>query len=98
MITSQSLSLKHIVVQGKGNIVSDMGGEMVMLSVSNGKYYNLGEMGGEIWEMIESPTVINELISKLMDRYTVEKSQCEEEVLAFLALLQNEKLIQIQEL
>ena len=34
----------------KGNIVSDMGGEKVMLSIENGKYYNLGEMGGEIWE------------------------------------------------
>lgn len=97
MITNQRLSLKHIVGQGKGNIVSDMGGEKVMLSVSNGKYYNLGEMGGEIWEMIEKPTLINELISKLMDQYNVGKSQCEEEVLSFLELLQNEKLIQVQE-
>ena len=29
-----------------------MGGEKVMLSVKNGKYYNLGEIGGEIWELI----------------------------------------------
>lgn len=97
MITNQRLSLNHLVSQGKGNIVSDMGGEKVMLSVSNGKYYNLGEMGGEIWEMIESPTVINELISKLMNQYNVEKSQCEEEVLSFLEVLQNDNLIQIQE-
>lgn len=97
MITNQRLSINHIVSQGKGNIVSDMGGEKVMLSVSNGKYYNLGEMGGEIWEMIEKPTVINELISKLLDQYKVGKSQCEEEVLSFLELLQNEKLIQVQE-
>ena len=30
-----------MIVQSKGNIVSDMGGEKVMLSVNNGKYYQL---------------------------------------------------------
>lgn len=46
MIKSQTVSLNDYFVQGTGNIVSDMGGEKVMLSVLNGKYYNLGEVGG----------------------------------------------------
>ena len=28
-----------------------MDGEKVMLSINNGKYYNLGEIGGDIWEL-----------------------------------------------
>jgi len=32
----------------EGNIVSNMDGEKVMLSIKNGKYYNLGEIGGFI--------------------------------------------------
>lgn len=97
MITNHKLLFKHMVVQGKGSIVSDMGGEKVMLSVSNGKYYNLGEMGSEIWDLIESPIKIEILIAKLINQYNVEKSQCEEQVLDFLELLLNEKLIQVQE-
>ena len=31
-------------VQKEGNVVSDMDGEKVMLSIHNGKYYNLGEV------------------------------------------------------
>ena len=44
-------------MQVKGNIVSDMGGEKVMLSVNKGKYYNLGEIGGDIWELIRKISV-----------------------------------------
>ena len=36
------MSLKSVVSQVEGQIVSDMGGEKVMLSIPNGKYYNLG--------------------------------------------------------
>lgn len=97
MITNQKLLLNRIVVQGENNIVSDMGGEKVMLSVSNGKYYNLGEMGGEIWEMIASPIEIEELIINLINQYDVERAQCEEQVLFFLELLYKENLIHLHE-
>ena len=46
MIKTKKISCNHLVVQSPGNIVSDMDGEKVMLSVHNGKYYNLGEIGG----------------------------------------------------
>ena len=51
MIKNQNISLNQTLSQVKGNIVSDMGGEKVMLSVNNGKYYNLGEIGGDIWDL-----------------------------------------------
>ena len=47
MIKTKQISLQNMVAQIPGNIVSDMGGEKVMMSINNGKYYNLGEIGGE---------------------------------------------------
>ncbi len=78
------ISLAQTVIQVKGNIVSDMGGEKVMLSIENGKYYNLGEMGGEIWELIQDKITVNEIIVTLLSKYDVEKSVCEEQVVTFL--------------
>ena len=46
MMEVKQISLQDLVVQIPGNIVSDMGGEKVMMSINNGKYYNLGEIGG----------------------------------------------------
>ncbi|MEH7510936.1 lasso peptide biosynthesis PqqD family chaperone, partial [Priestia megaterium] len=55
MIKSEQILPKHVVTQSEGNIVSDMGNEKVMLNIENGKYYNLGEIGGDIWESISKP-------------------------------------------
>nr|WP_035177912.1 lasso peptide biosynthesis PqqD family chaperone [Alkalihalobacterium bogoriense] len=88
------LTLSNTVVQGQGNIVTDMDGEKVMLSVAKGKYFNLGLMGGEIWELITTPTSITDIVSRLLIDYDVEKEVCEQQVLSFLNQLQSEGLIE----
>ncbi|MRH42714.1 lasso peptide biosynthesis PqqD family chaperone [Aquibacillus halophilus] len=95
MIEHQAVSLNQIVKQGEGNIVSNMDGEKVMLSIHKGKYYNLGEMGGEIWEQIKDPTSVKELIESLLSQYDVEESECRDQVISFLGMLANEELIQL---
>lgn len=97
MIKNQTLSLQDVVVQGKGNIVSDYGGEKVMLSVHNGKYYNLGEIGGKIWDSIETPIAVTQLVDSLVADYEVDQSECEQQVISFLTNLMDEKLIGVEE-
>lgn len=97
MVKTLQISTGHIVTQGEGNIVSDMDGEKVMLSIENGKYYNLGEMGGVIWDLIKSPTSINQLVNSLLAQYEVEQSECEEQVMTFLKMLHEEGLIKVEE-
>ncbi|WP_316569587.1 lasso peptide biosynthesis PqqD family chaperone [Neobacillus sp. YIM B06451] len=94
MKVDKLISLDETVVQRNGNITSDMGGEKVMLSITNGKYYNLGEIGGEIWGLIESPIQIRKIVDQLTDSYNVENSVCQEQVLVFLEQLFNEGLIE----
>ncbi len=94
MIQNYNISVNHFIAQGKGNIVSDMDGEKVMLSVHNGKYYNLGEVGGKIWDLIEAPTLVTQLVASLVSEYDVEQIECEEQVVSFLELLLEEGLIE----
>jgi hypothetical protein len=95
-LSIDKISLDSIIVQSPGNIISDMDGETVMLSIDNGKYYNLGEMGGYIWNIIKTPSSFNELISKLTNEFDVEVIECEKEVIPFLELLLKEKLIMLE--
>jgi hypothetical protein len=92
MITNQ-LDTKYS--QSPGNIVSDMDGEKVMLSVSNGKYYNLGELGGEIWELMKEPITIQELVTTLQSQYNVAPTDCKEHVTDFLSQLLEQGLVSI---
>lgn len=91
------ISTSHIITQGEGNIVSDMDGEKVMLSIQNGKYYNLGEMGGVIWDLIKNPITINQLVNSLITQYEVEQRECEEQVMTFLKMLKEEGLIKVED-
>lgn len=93
MTKYHDLSLNHTIVQGEGNIVSDMDGEKVMLSVHNGKYYNLGEIGGRIWDLLELPTPVSDLVTSLVSEYDVERVQCEAQVISFLEGLLAEGII-----
>ncbi|NOU97349.1 lasso peptide biosynthesis PqqD family chaperone [Paenibacillus sp. LMG 31456] len=97
MIKNQGISLNDFIVQGSGNIVSNMGGEKVMLSVQNGKYYNLGEMGGIIWDLIKEPISVTELVTTLVSEYDVDQITCEGQVISFLEHVWKENLIQLGE-
>lgn len=91
----RKVSLYCVVNQNEGTIVSDMDGEKVMMSVRNGKYYNLGRMGGEIWELIKSPVEVERVVSILMSQYDVAQNDCENQVLSFLEGLYKDELIQV---
>ncbi|MFE4121375.1 lasso peptide biosynthesis PqqD family chaperone [Priestia sp. YIM B13486] len=95
MIKSDQILPKHVVIQSEGNIVSDMGNEKVMLNIENGKYYNLGEIGGDIWESISKPTQVNELVNHILKKYDVQTDKCEEEVISFLDNMYQENLIEL---
>ncbi len=93
MKTYEVITLEDIVTQVEGNVCSDMDGEKVMLSVKNGKYYNLGETGGFIWDLIEKPIKVNEIIEKMKAIYDVNDQDCEIQVRSFLESLIGEGLI-----
>lgn len=95
MLIKEKILLDSKVVQTSGNIVSDMDGEKVMLNIDNGNYYNLGEIGGIIWEMIKEPISIERLIYMLMEEFDVEKKDCERHVISFLTNLSSERLIKV---
>ena len=87
------LSVNDVLVQCEGNIVSDMDGEKVMLSVQKGKYYNLGKVGGDIWNTLGTPSSIKEIINTIQTAYEVQADICEQDVISFLQLLMDEELI-----
>lgn len=96
MRETQNMSLDSVVKQVEGNIVSDMDGEKVMLNMEKSKYYNLGEIGGTIWERIESPVSIQALIDTLTNDYDVDQNECEADVISFLGQLLQEGLIHVE--
>ncbi len=93
--TKITIEMTSTVEQTPGQIVSDMNGEKVMLSVANSKYYNLGVIGGDIWGIIKDPITIEKLVNKLLDKYDITQEECQKQVQSFLLTLKKEGLIKI---
>lgn len=65
-------------------MTADMNGDTVMMDIETGKYYNLGAVGGRIWELLENPMTVNQLADNLITEYSVSREQCISDTLPFL--------------
>ncbi len=76
-----------ILSRREGLMTADMDGSAVMMDIMTGKYYNLGEIGGRIWELLEEPMTLAALVKKLTDEYDVSAAQCRADITPFLNTL-----------
>ncbi len=79
----------------KEHLYSDLNGEAVILSMKNGKYYGLNEVGKTIWNSIKEPTNLAQIQARVMSEYEVDENVCYGEVLSFLHKMLREELIEI---
>lgn len=82
-----------ILSRRMGLMTADMNGSAVMMDIMTGKYYNLGEVGGRIWELLEDPTDLGTLIGKLTAEYDVSADRCRADTLPFLEKLISQGLL-----
>ena len=83
------------VQRNKEMVTSNIDGEIVMMSVESGEYYGLDEIGSRIWEIIENKIKVDELITRLLDEFEVDKTICENDTLDFLNELLSKNLISL---
>ena len=65
-------------------IAANMDGEVVMMDIMSGKYYNLGTTGGAIWNLLESPKTLDELVNALTSKYDVDRATCKAQTEEFM--------------
>lgn len=75
------------IIAASDQISSDVDGEAVILSLTNGVYYGLDEVGARIWGFMQEPVSITSLVELLLEKYDVDARQCEHDVRALLAEL-----------
>jgi len=74
-------------------LTSNIDDEKVMMSIQYGEYYGLGKTGSFIWDTIEIPIKVSELLELIVQKYDVEKEKCLDEIIPFLNDLLEKELI-----
>ncbi len=82
------------IIQRKPDLLyNEIDGEVVMLNIENSEYYGMDQVGSRIWELLEKPVSMKQLISRLTKEYEVNEQQCTEDILTFLQDLIGKNLI-----
>jgi hypothetical protein len=92
MLTSNS-----IIQRDSDVLVAEAGQDLIMVSIATGYYYGLSDVGRKIWDAIEHPKKVSDLIDDLRSSYHVSPSSCEEQTLTFLETLLAEGLLKVNE-
>ena len=87
------LDLNTKIQQNKKILTSDVDGEKVMMSIMKGEYYGLGKTGTFIWDLLEEPIKINDIINRITERFNVNKEKCYNDIIPFIKDLIEKELV-----
>jgi len=91
-----NLSLDTAVCASPQQVSCDVADEAVLLSMRDGEYYGLNEVGASIWRLIQRPRTVLELRDLLLEEYEeIEASECERAVVSFLTEMIALKLVDV---
>jgi hypothetical protein len=90
------LSIDSVVQRSADVIAAEAGQDLVMVSIENGFYYGVSDVARDIWETLERPMRVSDLLDNLAASYDVDRSSCEEQTFCFLEELLAEKLLQVR--
>jgi hypothetical protein len=97
MKSKAKLTPDHVVQRVPDQIAAVVDDDIVMVNVETGYYYAVADVAREIWEAIERPTKVSDLIDDLTASHNVERSTCAEQTLAYLESLLAERLLQVSD-
>jgi hypothetical protein len=91
------LTLNAIIQRDPEVIAAEADQDLIMVSVATGCYYGLSDVAREIWDAIERPKRISDLIDDLTANYKIDPISCEQQTLSFLEALRDEGLLQVKD-
>jgi hypothetical protein len=91
-----TITLESTVVRSADQVSTDLGDEIVILDLQSDEYFSLDGVGSRIWEMIETPITVRQILAAILKVYDVEPAIAERDLLAVLSEMAQEGLIEVQ--
>ncbi|EHK2389211.1 lasso peptide biosynthesis PqqD family chaperone [Clostridium perfringens] len=92
-MVSKLISLDSIVSQKEDVDVTELNKEKIMMDLDKGKYFMLNETGSAIWDTINEPKSVSEIIESIIKEYDIDRETCESKVLEYLEKLRHEEIV-----
>jgi hypothetical protein len=77
-----------------GLVASEVNGEVVILSIDSGHFFQLNAIGSRIWDILEAPRTLGEICSAMCGQFDVEAEACRTDVFAFVQQMRDKGLLE----
>lgn len=72
-----------------------MDGDTVMMSIDRGEYYGVTGVGTRIWELLENPTSLAQVITTISAEFEVDEATCQADAERFIQELMDNGMVSL---
>lgn len=84
MVSAPALSIDTVVQRTRRVDFTPLDDDWLAIDAESGFCYNLNEVGGRVWRLIEPPTAIRDVCRQLAREYNVTEATCQADVFELL--------------
>ena len=91
-----AVTVNSVVEANSEPLAAPLAGGLVILQVEADRYYNLNELGTEIWQLIQQPVTVAEIVERITATHDVDAARCEADIVALLQDMARARLISVR--
>lgn len=92
---SASLPLDAAAVATPDQLSTRLGEEVVILGLRDSAYYGLAEVGARIWDLLQTPRTLADIVDILVAEYEVNAERAADDLRMLIGQLQSRGLVAI---
>jgi len=84
-----------IISRSPSVITTEVNGEVVMMSIEQGQYFGLDDIGSDIWKRLDPPCAFADLIDRLAADYDADRASIAADVRALLETMAERDVVRL---
>jgi hypothetical protein len=84
-----------LITRSPAVLAAEVDGEVVMMSIEEGRYFGLDDIGSDIWKRIDPPCLFAELIDRLTADYDADRAVIAADVRALLLRMATHDVVRL---
>ena len=96
-----TIQAESIIVVSENQVAADLTsgivGELIVLELGGGVYYELNEVAAFVWRAIQKPASVESILRRVRDTYEVSESESEQDLMNLLSELLERRLIEVRD-
>ena len=84
-----------VISRNPSVLSAEVDGEVVMMSIEQGRYFGLDDIGSDIWKRLDTPRSFAELINRLASDYDADQATIAADVRDLLSRMAEQNVVRL---